>query len=81
MSKLPPRMLTVRQAVDVSGIGRTTLYALIRDGHLDARKVGRRTLIPGGPLDQMLNDLPSARRSEAVKMQKNLPSTIRAHSK
>ena len=54
------RMLTIAEAVSVSRIGRTTLYALIRDGKLDARKIGRRTLVPTAALDKLLQKLPRA---------------------
>ena len=37
----PRRMLTVEQAAEALGIGRTTTYALVRSGDLDSVKVGR----------------------------------------
>jgi excisionase family DNA binding protein len=49
---------TIEQAVEVSGIGRTTLYAQIRDGHLIARKIGRRTIIMASDLLAFLESLP-----------------------
>jgi excisionase family DNA binding protein len=55
---LPRQMLTVAQAVQTSGIGRTSLYAAIRDGRLEARKHGRRTLVPAAALARMLDSLP-----------------------
>lgn len=53
-------MLTISEAVAASRIGRTSLYGLIRDGKLDARKVGRRTLVPATALQRLLERLPSA---------------------
>ena len=50
---------TISQAVGATGIGRTTLYELIRAGHLEARKLGRRTLIPAAALDALIAKLPS----------------------
>ena len=50
--------LTIEEAVKMSGIGRTTLYAQIRDGHLIARKIGRRTIIMASDLLAFLESLP-----------------------
>lgn len=36
---------TVKGAADMIGCGRTTLYALIKDGRLKTYKLGRRTLV------------------------------------
>lgn len=45
---LPAEPLTVRvsTAVKLTGIPRTTLYELIRDGQIETVKIGRSTLIP-----------------------------------
>ena len=37
--------VTVKEAVRLTGIPRTTIYELIRDGALESFKVGRRRLI------------------------------------
>ena len=57
-----PLAYTVAEAVRTSGIGRTSLYALIRDGHLEARKAGTRTLIPAAALNALLASLPQVPR-------------------
>jgi excisionase family DNA binding protein len=49
---------TVAEAVRVSNVGRTTLYELIRDGRLEARKLGAKTLIPAASLRALLATLP-----------------------
>lgn len=37
--------LTIDEAVEATGIGRTKLFALLKSGDLAALKIGRRTLI------------------------------------
>ena len=49
---------TVAEAVRVSNVGRSTLYELIRDGRLEARKLGSKTLIPAASLRALLATLP-----------------------
>jgi len=39
------RAITVKQAVAAYGLGRTTLWRLIKDGEIKATKVGSRTVI------------------------------------
>jgi excisionase family DNA binding protein len=36
---------SVAEAVKVTGIGRTTLYAAIKSGRLQTRKIGRRRIV------------------------------------
>ena len=36
---------TVHEGCEASGLGRTTIYALIRDGRIKTVKVGARTLL------------------------------------
>ena len=56
---IQPRMLTVPEAVAYARRSRAALYEDIRNGLLEARKAGRRTLIPVAALDRMLDGLPS----------------------
>lgn len=49
---------TIDQAVDRSGIGRTSLFEAIREKRLTARKYGRRTIILAADLEAFLSDLP-----------------------
>jgi excisionase family DNA binding protein len=46
---------TVQEATAALGIGRTTLYALIKDRQLPVVKVGHRTLIRRVDLDDLLD--------------------------
>jgi excisionase family DNA binding protein len=50
--------VSVETASKIANIGRTKLYALIRDGLLPARKCGRRTLILISDLQALLHNLP-----------------------
>ena len=54
------RAHSIAEACALTGLGRDTVYAAIRDGHLVARKLGRRTLITDDDLRQFLAGLPRA---------------------
>jgi excisionase family DNA binding protein len=49
---------TISEAVSSTGIGRTKLYALIKEGQLETRKLGKRTLIPAPSLRALVDGLP-----------------------
>jgi excisionase family DNA binding protein len=51
--------VSIEDACALSGIGRTTLYKLIADGLLPARKCGRRTLILVTDLKALVLGLPT----------------------
>jgi excisionase family DNA binding protein len=53
-----PIAFTIRNAAAVAGVGRTTIYRLIADGVLDARKCRGRTLILASELRRYLENLP-----------------------
>ena len=44
----------VSEAANITGLGRTTLFALIRDGRLPSRKICNRRLIRKTDLEQLL---------------------------
>ena len=50
-------MLPPAEAARVIGVGRTTLYALMRDGQVRAVKIGRRTLISIAELERYVASL------------------------
>jgi len=50
---------TITEAIAASGIGRTTIYELMKTGALPARKLGRKTLIPAEALRNLLSQLPA----------------------
>lgn len=56
-AKITPEPLaySISDACRVTSIGRTRLYALIAEGRLNARKIGRRTLIPAGSLRALID--------------------------
>ena len=58
--------LTVEEAARVTGIGRSKLYAAMKDGLLQARKFGRRTIILPGDLEKFLSALPAAGQPESL---------------
>ena len=50
-----PLAYSVADACKVSSIGKTRLYALIGEGRLEARKIGKRTLIPAASLRALID--------------------------
>ncbi|MDE2561910.1 MAG: helix-turn-helix domain-containing protein [Sphingomonadales bacterium] len=56
MSHHPPDPLaySVADACRVSSIGKTRLYALAKEGRLEMRKIGGRTLIPAASLRALI---------------------------
>ena len=55
-----PLAYTIPGAVKASGLSRTRLYAMMGEGTIEARKVGRRTLITADSLRACLAALPPA---------------------
>lgn len=49
-----PLAYSVADAIRVSSIGKTRLYQLIAEGKLEARKIGKRTLIPAASLRALI---------------------------
>ena len=54
---MEPLAYTIKEAVEVSRIGRTKLYEAIGSGNLKVIKSGRRTLIRADELKSFLNRL------------------------
>jgi len=52
--------VTIPEATEISGIGRTNLYKLFKAGSLKPRKSGKRTLILVEELESFLKSLPVA---------------------
>lgn len=53
-SALTPMAYSIDDVTRVATIGKTTIFAAIRDGHLRAVKIGRRTLILADDLKRWL---------------------------
>jgi excisionase family DNA binding protein len=51
--------LTILQAAERIGVGRTTIYKLISTRRLTPRKLGKRTLIVAEELDALVKSLPA----------------------
>jgi len=53
---LAPLAYSVQDACRISSIGRTRLYSLVKEGKLEARKIGKRTLIPAASLHRLIDE-------------------------
>lgn len=54
------RMFTVKKTCDLTGLGVTSIYSLLGQGKLRAKKAGARTLVTGESLAAYLASLPDA---------------------
>lgn len=52
--KLPKITYSVREACNVSGLSKTTIFLHIKEGRIKPRRVGGRTLIPADALREFL---------------------------
>jgi excisionase family DNA binding protein len=52
-----PLAYSIPEAIRVTSLGRTNIYKLIAQGQLEARRVGRRTLIPAYSLRNLLEGI------------------------
>ena len=51
--------VTIREACELSGLGRSSIYKLFNEGKLTPRKSGKRTLILVRELEAYLKNLPA----------------------
>lgn len=61
-----PISYSIKGAVAATGFSRTRIYEMIRDGKLEARKDGGRTIILGESLRSCVVSLPRARPDNAA---------------
>ena len=50
-----PLAYSIRQASQVTSIGRTRLFQLIKEGRLEVRRIGSRTIIPAESLRALIS--------------------------
>ena len=62
---LEPRLLSLKQACQVLGISRTSLYALLTSNQLRSVTVGRRRLVTREAIDEFVARLPTDYRRSA----------------
>lgn len=56
----PDRLLSVREAAELAGLGRTALYAQLGNGRIRSVVVGRRRLIPSSAIAELAAGPPEA---------------------
>lgn len=54
ISELRPITVRIREACRLTGMGRSKLYMLIKEEHIEVVKVGSMTLIPMSSLEKFL---------------------------
>jgi excisionase family DNA binding protein len=55
--------LSVREACELSSLGRTSFYKFVKSGQIPTRKLGRRTIVLLSELERALKSLPRAARA------------------
>jgi excisionase family DNA binding protein len=55
LQKQERRALSIKEAAQVCGLSRATLYRLLNDGKLTTIKVGARRLVPVASVDALLD--------------------------
>ena len=61
--EISKRLLTIREAAQVLGVGRTTVYELIANDELEVVHIGRSARIPTAAVDDFVDRLRSRRAS------------------
>ena len=52
--------VTIPQAVAMTGLGRSSIYRLLKEKKLTARKAGKRTLLLTSEIEEFIRSLPEA---------------------
>ena len=53
-NQLQPLAYSVKEACKATSLGKTYLYHLIKEGRLEVRKIGNRTIIPASSLHALI---------------------------
>jgi excisionase family DNA binding protein len=61
-----PLVLTVEQAAERLGIGRTVMYALVSSGAVESVQIGRLRRVPADALVTFLDELRAGHRGDAA---------------
>ena len=56
-----PMLLSVQDACKFAGVGKTTLFGMLKRGEIEGRKAGARTLVVTESLRRWADGLPPAR--------------------
>jgi excisionase family DNA binding protein len=59
MDEIQKFAFSVDEAAMRAGLGRDAIHAAVREGKLEAKKKGRRTLVTAGALRRYLDSLPA----------------------
>lgn len=54
---MEPLAVSINDAAKALGLGRTSIYAMIGDGRLEAFKLGRRTLVKTASIRGLVDEL------------------------
>lgn len=58
LAPVEPAAFDIVNAARIMGVGRSTVFAEIAEGRLEARKVGRKTLVTRNAIQAWLDGLP-----------------------
>lgn len=61
------KLYDIDGVTEVTNLGRTTVFALIKEGKLRSVKVGRRRMIPATALDEFIAELEEEQTSNSPK--------------
>ncbi len=53
---MEPLAISINETAKTLGLGRTSIYQMIKDGRLEAFKLGRRTLVKTESIRRLVND-------------------------
>jgi excisionase family DNA binding protein len=59
-TQMPPLLLSIQATMQATGLPRSTVYRLLAEGALGARKAGRRTLVDAETVRAYVAGLPAA---------------------